>query len=236
MPSQTAGGPEKKSYKPTPKSDYRRKLKEGVAQKGDAIEALTFFTSKGWSGEQAAGIVANLQAESDFITNNVGDGGKAYGIAQWHPDRQAVYEKVYGKPIQQANFREQLEYVNWELNNSEKRAGKLLRQATSADQAAALVDQYYERSDGRHRQKRIDIANNLSGKASIIASTPNTGNSLTQAHNQISSSLLAMNGAGGGQTINNNTTNTVMGGGPQDARSINPHNADLMKYILSQIS
>jgi hypothetical protein len=70
----------------------------------------------------------------------------------------------------------------------------------------------------------------------LASASPNTGNSLTQAHNQISSSLLAMNGGGGGQTINNNTTNTVMGGGPQDARSINPHNADLMKYILSQIS
>ena len=228
--------PQKVAYTPTPRSSYYKTLKTGVAESGDAIEAIGFFTSKGWSGQQAAGIVANLQAESNFKTNAVGDGGKAYGIAQWHSDRQALFEKQYGKPIQQSNFREQLEFVNWELNNSEKRAGNLLRQATSADQAAALVDQYYERSSGIHRQKRIDIANNLSGKASVIASTPNTGNALTQAHNNLSSSMLAMNG-GGGQIINNNTTNAVMGGGSKDSdRSVNPYNADLMKYILSQVT
>ena len=130
----------------------------GVAATGSAKEAIDFFESKGWSRAQAIGLAANIEAESNFKTNAVGDGGKAYGLAQWHPDRQAIFQRTYGKPIREANFQEQLEFINWELNNNEKRAAGFIRQAQDAGQAAALVDQYYERSSGEHRQKRIMIA------------------------------------------------------------------------------
>ena len=130
----------------------------GVAATGSAKEAIDFFEKKGWTRAQAIGIAANIEAESNFKTNAVGDSGKAYGLAQWHPDRQATFQKTYGKPIREANFQEQLEFINWELNNNEKRAGGMIRQAQDAGQAAAYVDQYYERSSGAHRQKRIDTA------------------------------------------------------------------------------
>lgn len=130
----------------------------GVAATGSAREAIDFFISKGWTKEQAIGIAANIEVESKFKTNALGDGGKAYGIAQWHPDRQAKFQQVYGKAIRESNFQEQLEFVNWELNNTEKKAGNIIRTATSAAQAAALVDQHYERSSGAHRQIRVNIA------------------------------------------------------------------------------
>jgi len=131
---------------------------EGVAATGSAKEAIDFFVSKGWTREQAIALAANLQVESNFKTNAVGDGGRAYGIAQWHPDRQANFERVYGKPIRESTFKEQLEFVNWELNNTEKRAGERLRSTTDAATAAAIVDQYYERSSGAHRQRRVTLA------------------------------------------------------------------------------
>lgn len=37
---------------------------------------------------QIEGIRLNLQRESNFNPNAVGDGGKAFGLGQWHPDRQ----------------------------------------------------------------------------------------------------------------------------------------------------
>lgn len=153
--SQIAGGGGGGGGAPTTPSDYTG---PGVAATGNAREAIDFFVSKGWTKEQAIGIAANLEAESNFRTNIPGDGGKAYGIAQWHPDRQAKFQQVYGKNIRQADFKEQLEFVNWELNNSEKKAGNILRGAKTAAEAAALVDQHYERSSGIHRQKRIQIA------------------------------------------------------------------------------
>jgi hypothetical protein len=111
-------------------------------------EAQAFFESKGWTKEQAAGIVGNLIVESGLKTDAVGDGGKAYGIAQWHPDRQEKFRNYSGKDIRQSNFQEQLEFVNWELNNTEKRAGAALRGASSTADAAAIVDAQYERSAG----------------------------------------------------------------------------------------
>ena len=240
-PKMAPGGADKRGGSTSPSaagSNYGNETsKTGVAESGDAIEALTFFKSKGWSSEQAAGIVANLQAESNFKTNAIGDGGKAYGIAQWHPDRQAVYQKEYGKPIQQANFKEQLEYVNWELNNTEKRAGNLLRKATSADQAATLVDQFYERSSGAHRQKRIDIANSLSGKATQVAAAPSTGTTLTQAQSSLSTQQLAMNSSGGPTVINAPTNNSMMSSpSSSGGNNVNPYNNDLMRYLLRPIA
>lgn len=165
---------------------------KGLGETGNAKEAMQFFMSKGWTKEQAAGIVGNLQAESgaNMRTDAVGDNGKAYGIAQWHPDRQARFKEVYGKDIRQAGFKEQLEYVNWELNNSERRAGDRLRQTTSAEEAAAVVDKFYERSTGQHIRNRQANAIALlqSGStqmASMSASQASTGTSMNNLSNNV---------------------------------------------------
>jgi hypothetical protein len=140
--------------------DLSGNAKGGAGATGSAKEAVEFFKSKGWTAEQAAGIVGNLQAESgsSLRIDAVGDGGKAYGIAQWHPDRQAKFAKIAGKDIRQSTFQEQLAFVNWELNNTEAKAGAIIKKAKTAEEAAWLFDEYYERSSGAHRQKRIDNA------------------------------------------------------------------------------
>jgi hypothetical protein len=104
----------------------------------------------------------------------LGDGGKAYGIAQWHPNRQLKFQEVYGKNIRESSFQEQLEYINWELNNTEKRAGDIIRQTQNAASAAAAVDQYYERSSGAHRQIRINIAQKYEKGEGLSSSTQQT--------------------------------------------------------------
>lgn len=141
-----------------PSASGTPKVSTGIVTKsetGRPEEAQAFFESKGWTKEQAAGIVGNLFVESGLRTDAVGDGGRAYGIAQWHPDRQATFKREYGKDIRESTFQEQLEFVNWELNNSEKKAGNRLRGASSAQDAAAIVDESYERSAGIHREQRM---------------------------------------------------------------------------------
>ncbi|HDH1656520.1 TPA: tail tape measure protein [Acinetobacter baumannii] len=159
----------------------------GVAQYGATIaqpvnrsaardEALKFFTSKeggNWTPEQAAGIVANLEAESGFKHTAIGDNGKAFGIGQWHPDRQAKFKKKFGKDIRQSSYQEQLAFVNWELNNNESSAGKKLRQSKSANQAGAIVSRYYERPAAVEAEamKRSAMAQNIhvdAGKRSLL--------------------------------------------------------------------
>ena len=109
-------------------------------------DPMTFFRLSGWSKEQAAGIVANLQDESGMNPHAIGDGGKAYGIAQWHPDRQANYKRWAGKDIRESSLAEQLDFVNYELKQgAERKAGALLAAARSARQAGDIVARYYER-------------------------------------------------------------------------------------------
>ncbi|WP_151743010.1 MULTISPECIES: phage tail tip lysozyme [unclassified Acinetobacter] len=127
-------------------------------------EAFKFFTDKGWSKEQAAGIVANLQHESNFNTKAVGDGGKAVGIAQWHPDRQANFKKAFGKNLKDASFQEQLEFIHYEMTKgTEQNAGAKLKEAKTASEAGAVVSKYYERPLLRdiEANKRADSANKV---------------------------------------------------------------------------
>lgn len=139
---------------------HQANAKAGAGATPNARTAYNYFRNKGWSPAQAAGIVGNLQAESGANLNDraVGDGGKAYGIAQWHPDRQQSFARAMGKDIRSSSLGDQLAFIHWELNNSEARAGRKLKSAQTAAQAAWIVDEYYERSAGIHRTQRMDNA------------------------------------------------------------------------------
>jgi peptidoglycan hydrolase-like protein with peptidoglycan-binding domain len=106
---------------------------------------VDFFVSKGWQKHHGYGAASNIYQECSFRPDLTGDGGHAYGLCQWHGDRQAQFKKLYGKPIQQASAMEQLEFLNWELHNSEKKAGQMLREAKNAHEAGAMFSKYYER-------------------------------------------------------------------------------------------
>lgn len=117
-----------------------------VMQTGNSRGVVDFFKSKGWTEAQALGIAANLKQESGFNTDANGDGGKAYGVAQWHADRQANFQRWAGKPIRQASLEEQLGFVNYELTQgTEKGAGDALKGAADERQAASIVSRQYER-------------------------------------------------------------------------------------------
>ena len=108
-------------------------------------QAVAFFVGQGWTVAQSAGIVANLEAESGLRPDAVGDGGAAYGIAQWHPPRQSTFAGLFGKPIQGSSLSEQLYFVHAELQGTEKAAGDKLAACTTAGEAGASVSVNYER-------------------------------------------------------------------------------------------
>jgi len=132
--------------------------------------ALDYFINAGYTPAQAAGLVANLQAESGASLNTkaIGDYksgvGTAFGIAQWRGDRASRFKSLYGKDVLSASLDEQLAYVVWELANTEKSAGDKLRGAKTEAQAAAIVDRLYERSAGRSTNQR------MSGAGTLLAS------------------------------------------------------------------
>lgn len=162
-----------------------------------ANRIIQFFTGLGWSQDQAAGITANLSAESGFDPSAVGDGGKAYGVAQWHPDRQENFKKWSGKDIRQATLEDQLGFVHFELTQgAEVAAGKLLRAAGNAQDAGAVVSRYYERPAQADAEaaRRGNAAAQLTQSTTVNvygATDPNaTANAVSGAQKQVNQDLM----------------------------------------------
>jgi len=120
---------------------------------------MAFFMSKGWTKEQAAGIVASIQHESGGIVGRFEGstpgqpwkgGGPGRGLAQWtSPERKAAFFKQYGYQIgtrhdAQARM-DELNFFQWELTHTERAAGDALRKAQTAGQAGDVVTRRFER-------------------------------------------------------------------------------------------
>jgi hypothetical protein len=134
---------------------------KGKAETGTTQRAMKHFIDDGYTPQQSAGIVGNLVVESGLRTNIPGDGGVAYGIAQWHPDRQRNFQQVFGKSIKESSFDEQLQFVSHELKTTHAGAGKAIRASKTEAQAAAVTDAAYEISAGIHRRERIAQAKGI---------------------------------------------------------------------------
>ena len=120
----------------------------GYDKKNDnkLMSDVDFFVSKGWSRDQAIGIVANIAGESGGSHTNIGDKGLAFGLAQWHADRRAKFKEKFGHTMEEGTREEQLEFIHHELTvGDERAAGNNLRKATSATQATDIVTRQYER-------------------------------------------------------------------------------------------
>ena len=135
-----------------------------------AAPVISFFMQQGWSREQATGIAANLLAESSINPNQSGDNGQAFGVAQWHADRQANFAKWAGHDIHSSTLAEQLGFINYELRSGmERNAGAVLSHAQTAKQAAEAFSLNYERPAGGAAMAaaRGQMAVNLSQSTNI---------------------------------------------------------------------
>lgn len=148
-----------------------------------AVDAVKFFESKGYTREQAAGIVANLMAESNLNPKAVGDSGQAVGIGQWHPVRQADFKKAFGTDLKDATLEQQLAFVDWELRNTERTAMEKLRAAKTPQQAGDAVSRYYERPRDKEgeAQKRAAAAGALYGAAHMASIEASAGSASAAA-------------------------------------------------------
>lgn len=119
-------------------------------KKGTTEYVMGKLMSMGWTKEQAAGITANLLRESSLDPGAVGDGGKAYGVGQWHTDRQSAFKRWSGKDIRDSTLDEQIAFVNHELTVGDdagaRRAGALMQaQRNNAYASADIFSRHYER-------------------------------------------------------------------------------------------
>lgn len=119
---------------------------DGGAASATSTDAVAFFQQQGWTREQAIGLAANIQHESGGRAAAVGDGGRAYGLAQWHPDRQAAFARWAGRDMRGSSAEQQMAFMHYELTEgAERPAGDRLRGAQTAGEAGSVISRFYER-------------------------------------------------------------------------------------------
>ncbi|WP_422930143.1 phage tail tip lysozyme [Singulisphaera sp. PoT] len=119
-------------------ADIRKKYRNGIDN-----NAMDFWMSQGYTRSQAAGIVANEMRESGGNPDAVGDGGKARGLYQWHPDRADAILRGTGIDVRSASAADQRRAAAWELQQTG--LADRLKQIDDPDAAAAFVSQRFER-------------------------------------------------------------------------------------------
>lgn len=131
-----------------------------------ASDAIGFFMSKGWSRNQANGIAANFQRESNFNPNAKGDkvngSFTATGAMQWHKDRADKFQQKYGFPLDGSPLHKQYEFFDDELRNGQEKekGSRLLNAKTSAESASIVADavRFNERMLPNERATRSALA------------------------------------------------------------------------------
>jgi hypothetical protein len=150
---------------------------QGTSPKMAAVAST--LSGAGLPAPVVAGFMGNFHVEGGY-SGAQGDGGSASGIAQLRGERRDNFVKQFGKDPSEASPQEQAQFVAWEMQHPEA-AGMTVAQrdrilaAKTAPEAAALIDQFYERSDGTARQGRMAAATAWANGGAPVGGSPTGG-------------------------------------------------------------
>lgn len=122
---------------------------------------VQYFVNKGLTLNQAKGIYGNLMQESGGNIKAIsGDGHNSYGIAQWTGKRKYKLFNMYGNNPSLDN---QLDFLWWELNNTEKASLEALKNTNTIDEATRVFMRKFERPDPKYANfnRRLKYAKNV---------------------------------------------------------------------------
>ena len=148
----------------TPKVETKV-AEEPVAEKAPVVApvlnnetiAWNYFISQGFTREQTAGIMGNLQQEHNFKTEQA-DGG--LGIAQWINGRADRLEEIPGYE----GLQTQLDYMTQELQGTHKSANTAVRGSTTVEGATVAFQDLYEVCGDCRTPTRIQYAYDILGR------------------------------------------------------------------------
>jgi hypothetical protein len=132
---------------------------------GNAKTAFEYFVGKGLTEIQSAGIVGNLQQESNVNPNAVQPGGPGRGIAQWsvgarwnvtRHDNLASYAAEHGGSMHSLDI--QLGFIWYELENDSQYGLAALRRATTINDAVYAFQKDFEACGTCNATHRISYA------------------------------------------------------------------------------
>jgi peptidoglycan L-alanyl-D-glutamate endopeptidase CwlK len=142
-------------------------------------EAYKLFLELGWGPLQASALVANGMWESggnrrgEILTQALGDAGTAHGAWQWREERyngrNGLLQFAYGLGKSSADLETQVRFVHDELNKSERRAGNLLLEAKTLEEACKGAIAYLrpvgftwqEPEKGHAFERRLELTNKI---------------------------------------------------------------------------
>ena len=77
-----------------------------------------YLASQGFNEAAICGILANIQKESNFKTESLGDGGTSYGICQWHNSRwDDLKNYCSSNNLDASSINGQVSFLVYELQN-----------------------------------------------------------------------------------------------------------------------
>ncbi|WP_233343475.1 phage tail tip lysozyme [Burkholderia cepacia] len=167
----------------------------------------------GYTDAQAAGITGSLQQESQLDPNAVNKTSGAAGIAQWLGPRAREFEKQFGHPVAQSTFGEQVDFMLWELKNTEKQADQRIRMAKTPEFAAEVHAREYERPGAneinvaRRQQYAREAAADGAGQGAAVETTGDAqrANALKIAQQTATAAAPAVSNSTSSSTTSNET-------------------------------
>lgn len=113
---------------------------------GDSIQKPAF------SHLVAVCVIGNQEGEYSLEwPPGIGDGGKAFGIGQWHKERADIIEAKTGIDVRTAGVRDQNRAMWWELKNIQKRALTELVNAKNLTEGVSALVKHFEYSGNKDR-------------------------------------------------------------------------------------
>lgn len=147
----------------------------------------------GLSPAQAAGVAGNLEVESGLSPTAYNKGEGALGLAQWEKGRLTELQQFAAQNGTAAtDFQTQLDFLGNELHGPESGALQKLQATSDPSSAAAVFDQYYERSAGTSRAQRVANAQKIAAGQDPSGGTTSTGTAAgSSSANGTSAGLLS---------------------------------------------
>lgn len=188
---------------------FQRYLLGSKQQTARRNEAVRYFMSQGLTRWQAAGLTANIQAESSYTSEpRVNPQNPHYGIAQWSETRRKQILAATGIDVAHATYRKQLEAMWWELHHTQRNALDRLKKTQNAKQAGAVISNLYERPGGYNAARdRGNIASGIYG-ATASSAAPRT---LPPSVTSVLHALRAAQAHTVNHTVNHNQSETHIG-------------------------
>lgn len=150
---------------PRPVTEFKIKYVDARVNKQKVCKTLL---ASGFSEPATIAMMINIQEESTFNPNAIGDSGTSYGLCQWHLDRWDNLKKH--RPNDWETISGQLEYLVYELK-SVPRFARVYKSIVSSSDAKAISQEwcyYFEVPDKRDSVCPARTNNNITHMTAYV--------------------------------------------------------------------